>query len=325
LANSSNDGKEMNISYETLFEVLRREKNRDALQKLDISFFADLTDYIRTKKQILNNKMQDIGSFSEEEIKKIEVQIFNVNKIVKELYDKREKKTINMAIARCRTGTDMVEISNLLPAEKNFYDDLINTLIGHRCKILSGIIEFKNTYEQSKMLPGCRIGNAESSIKTNEDSSLVYPDPARSPEFSLDEQEMKESKSSLNTFNSEGSEQFESFSDDPEGDENSSRKGFFEYNDNSSAYQGHNNASNENDTMPDSSYDSNNPIKLGITKDNSNEENGTVVRFVYAVPKFLGRDLSEFGPFETDEIATLPKEIASILINKGRVEEIKVC
>jgi DNA replication initiation complex subunit (GINS family) len=319
---TANDNKEMNISYETLFEVLRREKNRDALQKLDVNFFSDVTDYIRTKKQILKNKMQDIGAFSEEEIKKIDVQISNVNKIIKELYDKREKKTINMAIARCRTGTDMVEISNLLPAEKLFYDDLISTFTGHRCKILSGIMEFKNSYEHAKMLPGCATGTIDSSMVTDEEGNSVYTHTQKSPEFSLDEKEIKESKSSMNTFDSEQSDSFS----DSSGDENSSRQGFFDYNDNSSVYHKNDEESEEDDSGTSYSSDkSNSPAKSAAPETRSGDGNSMVVRFVHAVPKFLGRDLSEFGPFETDEIATLPSEIASILLNKGRVEEIKVC
>jgi len=47
------------------------------------------------------------------------------------------------------------------------------------------------------------------------------------------------------------------------------------------------------------------------------------VRFLYAVPKFVGKELEEYGPFEEEDIANLPSDIADILIGKGRVEEIK--
>ena len=35
------EAKEINITYETLFEILKREKDTADLQKLDISFFDD--------------------------------------------------------------------------------------------------------------------------------------------------------------------------------------------------------------------------------------------------------------------------------------------
>ena len=37
----------------------------------------------------------------------------------------------------------------------------------------------------------------------------------------------------------------------------------------------------------------------------------------------MGKELEEYGPCEEKDIATLPKEIAEILKNKGRVEEIE--
>ena len=48
-----------------------------------------------------------------------------------------------------------------------------------------------------------------------------------------------------------------------------------------------------------------------------------LVRFVHAVPKFVGKELEEYGPFEEDDIANLPNEIADVLMLKGRAEEIR--
>jgi len=47
-----------------------------------------------------------------------------------------------------------------------------------------------------------------------------------------------------------------------------------------------------------------------------------LVRILNAVPKFVGKELEEYGPFEEEDIASLPNEIAQVLINKGRAEEI---
>src|SRR3989344_4083177 len=38
------------ITYETLFELLNRERERPELQKLEQSFFADVVDYLREKR-----------------------------------------------------------------------------------------------------------------------------------------------------------------------------------------------------------------------------------------------------------------------------------
>ena len=46
------------------------------------------------------------------------------------------------------------------------------------------------------------------------------------------------------------------------------------------------------------------------------------VRFVTAVPKFLGKQKEIYGPFEAGEEATLPSMIANILLKKGKAEEL---
>ena len=45
--------KEFNISYTTLFELLRREKDREELQKLQKTFFEDVKSYIQEKQKNL--------------------------------------------------------------------------------------------------------------------------------------------------------------------------------------------------------------------------------------------------------------------------------
>ena len=48
-----------------------------------------------------------------------------------------------------------------------------------------------------------------------------------------------------------------------------------------------------------------------------------LVRFLYPVPKFVGTELEEYGPFAEEDIANLPAEIADLLVGKGKVEEIR--
>ena len=53
------------------------------------------------------------------------------------------------------------------------------------------------------------------------------------------------------------------------------------------------------------------------------EKKERLVRFIHAVPKFVGTELEEYGPFEEEDVTKLPVEIADLLISKGRVEEIE--
>ena len=55
-------------------------------------------------------------------------------------------------------------------------------------------------------------------------------------------------------------------------------------------------------------------------KEVSEENKSQKIRFLDAVPKFIGKDLEEYGPFEKEDVANLPSEIADVLINKERAE-----
>ena len=46
--------KEVNITYETLFEILKREKDMADLQKLDANFFDNFVQYLNEKKKVMD-------------------------------------------------------------------------------------------------------------------------------------------------------------------------------------------------------------------------------------------------------------------------------
>ena len=71
---------EVVITYETLFELLQREKERADLQRLEPTFFNDVIDYIKDKKKILEAKSN--SSFALEEKRKTERQLENIYKII---------------------------------------------------------------------------------------------------------------------------------------------------------------------------------------------------------------------------------------------------
>lgn len=194
---------EVAVTYEALFEILRREKDKEELQKLDMDFFKNLASYIREKQDILTKKGLDM--FSEGEKEKAEKQLLNIKKIIQEIYSRRERKIISMAVDKVRVG-GIIDTSCLLDEERAFYEELIKVLEKGR-------------------------------------ESLV------------------------NALKAEQVEEAEE------------------------------------------------PKALKTTT--------KMVRFLSAVPKFVDQDLNVLGPFEADDMASLPVEIADILISKGRAEELK--
>jgi len=50
----------------------------------------------------------------------------------------------------------------------------------------------------------------------------------------------------------------------------------------------------------------------------------TLLRFVQEIPAIVGSDMKTYGPFESEDIATLPSENARILVKQGVAMEVEV-
>jgi DNA replication initiation complex subunit (GINS family) len=190
------------ITYEILYDILRREKTRQELQKLDENLFKDINNYIKEKKSILDDLKTKSSIFAQKEINKTEKELENIKRIVKEIYDKRESKILQLALSSSITSKIEYD-TNLLPEEKLIFNDLSKFLKESRKELLNNLLDD----EKPKV-----IKSEQESIKT--------------------------------------------------------------------------------------------------------------VRILQAIPKFIGDDLNEYGPFNEEYIASLPIKVAELLIKKNRAEEI---
>jgi len=211
-------GEEINITYETLFELLRREKTRDELQKLDESFFSDVADYLKGKEELLEQQKHKQDLFASEEKAKADKQIENIRKILKELYERREKKIIQMAIDASRTPSIVIDTSVMLKEESMMYNRIFGLLNNFREGVL----------------------------------------------FNLQQAKIPEIK--------------------------------------------------ENDVVEDPKVEEN------PAEEEKPKETNKMVKFTHEVPKFIGPDLNEYGPFVSGDSVEVPIPIADVLINKGRAE-----
>jgi len=128
---------EVRITYETLFDLLRREKSRNELQDLENTFFEDVVTYLRDK----NSTLGDQSTSSRAEQEKIKIQIRNIKRILKELYELREKKIINLATNKIRTGSNLIDTSKMLPEERQLYEETCLLLEKFKSGILLKISE----------------------------------------------------------------------------------------------------------------------------------------------------------------------------------------
>jgi len=130
------------LNYETLYDILRREKARPDLQKLEGTFYQDVDNYIKEKSLILESQKQKSSIFAQKEIEKTERQLENVKKIINELYEKREVKIVQLALSFAKTR-NMQDLPDLLPEEKIMFDNLVSIIKVSRQDIIENILEGK--------------------------------------------------------------------------------------------------------------------------------------------------------------------------------------
>ncbi len=132
---------EIVITYETLYDVLRQERDKDMLQKLDASFYEDVQHYLTEKKCIFEGKQNTI--FLEEDSHKEHQQLMNAHKIVKEIFDKRQQKIIALARDDVRIKGALIDTSNLLAEESAMYAELVALFKANRERVLEPLFAGK--------------------------------------------------------------------------------------------------------------------------------------------------------------------------------------
>lgn len=131
---------DIKITLETLYDVLRNEKKREDLQKLDATFFLDVLHYLREKQALLESKQQSTEVFATAERDKLEYELRSIKRILKELYEKREKKALDIALNKSRTGSDIIDTSAMLYEEKEFYQKTLKVMNDFRQGVLGNLL-----------------------------------------------------------------------------------------------------------------------------------------------------------------------------------------
>ncbi|MFH1455361.1 MAG: hypothetical protein ABIF40_00230 [archaeon] len=168
------DEKEVIITYENLYEILRREKFRTELQNLDPEFFANVKKYLSEKKSILTVQKQKDSIFASTEVEKTKIQLKNIQKILKELYEKREGKIVQLALFHSRSLREN-NLGPMLEEEKKLYEAIKKGLDGFRSEILLGLLATEAAPPKEKDLK--ITGNQNCIIKLVKDvPEFVGPD-----------------------------------------------------------------------------------------------------------------------------------------------------
>lgn len=109
------------LSYNDLYEVLRKEKFSEALQILPKTFLTDFAEYINEKK--------DLGAPEEnlfaESTAKSKKQFENSIALFRELILRRKKKLLSLVFVAAETGIMKRDYENMLSFEKDIFDKLV--------------------------------------------------------------------------------------------------------------------------------------------------------------------------------------------------------
>jgi len=294
--------KEVKITYEMLYEIARREKNRDEMQKLPENFFIDVIEYLKQKVDIVNESRKRFDLFSASDREKTEAQLKNIRKLLKELYERRESKILTMALNKSRTDTNLIDLSALKNEERLLFDALVFALNNGREGIVQNILEgripevINYSIRKSQVVEkkiGERLGNKrdDSSIKRTESSDASDASPAETKTKTSEELHKPTLSNDDAPASIVGASKNKVFEAQNPGDFDEQTK-----KQENTAQQ-----TQEDEVMP----------KPPQTKNKQ-------VKFTDDVPKFVGSELEEYGPFTKDEEKTLPENIADILINAGK-------
>jgi DNA replication initiation complex subunit (GINS family) len=218
------------LSYEQLFEALRREKSREELQELEGLFFERAHALVTQKNAAAAH--DGLDSLSGQ---RAHLEVQNARRILREMYDRRERKIITLALHSTRTEEVALDAQSLLPQERALFEELAALLRAYRARTLHGA---------GAALPFRAPQAAEEGLRADE--------PELEPQQSVAAEGRAEEE--------------------------------------------------DGDTV--------------------SQEELVQVRFVAGVPKFIGKDLAVFGPFEEGAIAHLPISVAQILIQKGRAQRL---
>ena len=109
------------ISYNDIYECLRKERYSEQLQPLPKKFINQVAEYIQEKKKLANQP----GDLFSDDIVKTKKQLENAVSIFKELMLVRKKKLLSLVFVASETGISKRDFENMLPFEKELFDNVM--------------------------------------------------------------------------------------------------------------------------------------------------------------------------------------------------------
>ncbi len=167
------------ITYNDIYEALRKEKYSEQLQSLPKNFISEIAEYFNEKKQV-SEKKDDLFS---EAIVKTKKQFENAVSIFKELILRRKKKILNLAFIARETGISKRDFENMMDFEKDMFDSIVksmeiadkklNSMLNGKKETSKILVTFKEDVEEFLDSNGGAVGPFEKGELANLPEEIV--------------------------------------------------------------------------------------------------------------------------------------------------------
>jgi len=112
------------FDYSEIYEILRKEKYSEQLQKLDKNFLKEVSEYFNVKKE-------EFSVFSDEfsdSVLRARKQFENSKAIFKELILRRKKKILDLVFIAAETGVMKKDFANMLDFEVELFEKFVKAI-----------------------------------------------------------------------------------------------------------------------------------------------------------------------------------------------------
>jgi DNA replication initiation complex subunit (GINS family) len=127
------------INYKTLRRIQQDEQSSASLTKIPTNFYKELVSYLKTLEHSIEQEKNPL------KLKLFSDEVQNTKKIANSIYELREKKIVQAALATARGATP--DLGNMLEIEKNLYHSLVEQITSSRKEI------FESPTNQRKTSP----------------------------------------------------------------------------------------------------------------------------------------------------------------------------
>lgn len=136
------------ITYNELYEALRKERYSEQLQPIPKIFIKEVSAYLKDKKEIADKKDDEFS----ESILKSKKQFENSVAIFKELILRRKKKILDLSFVAAETGISKRDFENMLAIEKECFDGIMKSIEQEDKKINEILKGNENEKKMHKMI-----------------------------------------------------------------------------------------------------------------------------------------------------------------------------